>query len=77
MANIFLLEDDKILSRGITIALEKDEHVVTAVYGYVEAVQKYPLLQYDACLLDINLPDGSGLTFVKKFESSQKYQYCF
>lgn len=26
MANIFLLEDDKILSKGISIALKKDEH---------------------------------------------------
>ena len=39
MANIFLLEDDKILSKGISIALEKDKHTVTAVYGYMEAVQ--------------------------------------
>jgi len=28
MANIFLLEDDKILSRGISIALKKDSHTV-------------------------------------------------
>lgn len=77
MANIFLLEDDKILSRGITIALEKDEHVVTAVYGYVEAVQKYPLQQYDACLLDINLPDGSGLTFCKKIRETSEIPVLF
>ena len=41
MANIFLLEDDKILSKGISIALKKDEHMVTAVYGYLEALQEY------------------------------------
>ena len=41
MANIFLLEDDRILSKGISIALEKDGHIVTAVYGYTEALQKY------------------------------------
>ena len=41
MANIFLLEDDKILSKGISIALKKDEHMVTAVYGYLEALQQY------------------------------------
>lgn len=27
MANIFLLEDDKVLSKGISIALKKDEHL--------------------------------------------------
>ena len=41
MANIFLLEDDKILSKGISIALKKDEHTVTAVYG-IEAPQRIP-----------------------------------
>ena len=40
MANIFLLEDDKILSKGISIALKKDEHTVTAVYGYLEALRE-------------------------------------
>lgn len=33
MANIFLLEDDKILSKGISIALKKDGHHVTTAYG--------------------------------------------
>ena len=41
MANIFLLEDDKILSKGISIALKKDEHTVTAVYGYWKPWRKY------------------------------------
>ena len=61
MANIFLLEDDKILSKGISIALKKDEHTVTAVYGYLEALQQYQKQKYDLFLLDINLPDGNGL----------------
>ena len=43
MANIILLEDDKILSKGIFIALKKDGHHVATAYGYVEALQKYAL----------------------------------
>ena len=46
MANIFLLEDDKILSKGISIALKKDEHMVTAVYGYLEALKQYQKQKY-------------------------------
>ena len=65
MANIFLLEDDKILSKGISIALKKDEHMVTAVYGYLEALKQYQKQKYDLFLLDINLPDGNGLEFCK------------
>ena len=50
MANIFLLEDDKILSKGISIALKKDEHTVTAAYGYLEALQQYQKQKYDLFL---------------------------
>lgn len=77
MANIFLLEDDKILSKGISIALEKDEHTVTAVYGYMEALQKYQSQRYDLFLLDINLPDGSGLKLCKKIRETSETPVLF
>ena len=77
MANIFLLEDDKILSKGISIALEKDEHTVTAVYGYMEAVQKYQSQRYDLFLLDINLPDGSGLKLCQKIRETSETPVLF
>ena len=77
MANIFLLEDDKILSTGISIALEKDGHTVTAVYGYIEALQKYQNQRYDLFLLDINLPDGSGMEFCKKIRETAETPVLF
>ena len=72
MANIFLLEDDKILSKGISIALEKDKHTVTVVYGYMEALQTYQNQRYDLFLLDINLPDGSGIELCKKIRETSE-----
>ena len=68
MANIFLLEDDKILSKGISIALKKDEHMVTAVYGYLEALQQYQKQKYDLFLLDINLPYENGYEVCRKIK---------
>lgn len=77
MANIFLLEDDKILSKGISIALEKDKHTITAVYGYMEALQKYQKQRYDLFLLDINLPDGSGMELCKKIRETSEIPILF
>lgn len=77
MANIFLLEDDKILSKGISIALKKDEHTVTAAYGYLEALQQYQKQKYDLFLLDINLPDGNGLEFCKKIRETLETPVLF
>lgn len=77
MANILLLEDDNMLSKGIEIALEKDCHHVTAVYGYVEALQRYKDQRYDLLLLDINLPDGSGLDFCRKIRQTSEVPVLF
>lgn len=66
MADIFLLEDDKILNKGISIALKKDAHTVTEVYSFVDALNKYQKKSYDLFLLDINLPDGNGMKFCEK-----------
>ena len=77
MAKIFLLEDDKILSKGISIALKKDEHMVTAVYGYLEALQEYQKQKYDLFLLDINLPDGNGLEFCKIIRETSETPVLF
>ena len=77
MANIFLLEDDKILSKGISIALKKDEHSVVTAYGYLEALQKYQNGKYDLFLLDINLPDGGGLEFCRKVRQTSETPILF
>ena len=77
MANIFLLEDDKILSKGISIALEKDGHTVTAAYGFIEAVQTYQSQKVDLFLLDVNLPDGSGLEFCQKIRETSEAPILF
>lgn len=77
MANIFLLEDDRILSKGIAIALEKDGHQVTAAYSFREAVEQYKKQRYDLFLLDILLPDGSGLDFCKKIRTASDIPILF
>ncbi len=77
MANIFLLEDDTILSKGISIALKKDGHTVTAAYGYMEALQKYQSQPADLFLLDIHLPDGSGMEFCKKIRETSETPVLF
>lgn len=77
MANIFLLEDDRILSKGISIALKKDGHHITTTYGYVEALQKYTLKKYDLFLLDINLPDGNGMNFCQKIRQTSQLPVLF
>ncbi|HIR52487.1 MAG TPA: response regulator transcription factor [Candidatus Onthovicinus excrementipullorum] len=61
MANIFLLEDDRDLNAAVALALEHDGHAVTRFYTLREAMANRRDSYYDLYLLDINLPDGSGI----------------
>ncbi len=78
MANIFLLEDDKILSKGISIALKKDEHTVTAVYGYLEALQSNTKSKSMICFcLILTCLTEMVWNFVRKFGKHRKHLYYF
>ena len=65
MAEIFLLEDDEMLNRGISIALRKDSHHITGCFRFREALEKLEKGSFDLFLLDISLPDGNGMEFCK------------
>lgn len=77
MADIFLLEDDKILNKGISIALKKDNHKVTSAYGFFEALDLYDKGPYDLFLLDINLPDGNGMKLCEKIRTISEIPILF
>lgn len=69
MKNILLVEDDKSLSDGIILALSTNEVAVTPCLNLHIAKEQIRSLQYDLILLDINLPDGNGLQFLKELKS--------
>jgi len=77
MADIFLLEDDRILSKGISIALGKDNHTVTSVYSFIDALNQYQKQTYDLFLLDINLPDGNGVNFCRRLRETSEVPVLF
>ncbi len=77
LATILLLEDDKMLSTGIQIALQKDHHKVIPAYSFFEGVEKYTQQQIDLFLLDIQLPDGNGLMFCKKIRETVNHPIIF
>lgn len=60
MANILIIEDDELLNRGITFALEQEGHGVVCAHSYTEGYSAFAGGGLDLILLDINLPDKSG-----------------
>ena len=65
MKRIFLLEDDAALNRGITMALTGSDRAVTQAVSFTEAREMLAAAQFDLYILDINLPDGSGLELLR------------
>lgn len=62
MKKILIIEDDKNLNKGISIALNK-EYEIFSVNTISEA--KNFIDNADLILLDMNLPDGDGLEIIK------------
>ena len=66
MERIFLLEDDEALGRGITMALEGLERSVFRAGTLAEAEEILARERFSLLILDVNLPDGSGLELLKQ-----------
>lgn len=69
---LLIIEDNKELSKMIENAFRLQRFVVEIAYDYAEANVKINLYEYDCILLDIMLPDGSGLSILRHLKSMNK-----
>lgn len=70
MERILLVEDDAALARGIALALDAHERTVTAAQTAAEARRAVAAERFDLVLLDINLPDASGLDLLRDWRAN-------
>lgn len=66
MKRILLLEDDTALGQGIRLALAHDGVGVETCAAVSQARSLLSDADYDLLILDINLPDGSGLELLQE-----------
>ena len=66
---ILILEDDSELNRGLCAALKSDGRSVVSTRTVKEAREQIELVTPSLALLDVNLPDGSGLDLLKWIRS--------
>lgn len=77
MATILIIEDDKLLNKGVTFALKKEGYNVISAYNKNEGEQYLTRKDIDFLLLDINLPDGSGLDLCKSIRDRCNFPIVF
>ena len=57
---VLLVEDETRLAESLARGLRESAHAVDAAESLADARRKLELERYDAVILDVNLPDGSG-----------------
>jgi len=62
---ILIVEDEPQMLENMAQTLEAEAHIVESAVSFKEARQRIGVYQYDCILLDIGLPDGSGLELLK------------
>ena len=77
MNRILIVEDDKMLNRGVTFALKKEGYEVICAYSKEEGIEAILNNKIDFLLLDINLPDGSGLDLCKEIRDKGDFKIVF
>ena len=68
---ILLIEDEKSLAAAILNFLRAEGHVCEWAADALSANGKIGVYEYDCALVDIMLPDGSGLDLVRKLKETR------
>ncbi len=75
---VFLLDDHEVVRRGVheLLAAEDGIEVVGEAGTAAEALTRIPAVRPDVAVLDVRLPDGSGVEVCREIRSSQPGIAC-
>ncbi len=75
---VFLMDDHEIVRRGLAdlIGLERDMEVVGEAGNASEALHRIPASRPDVAVLDVRLPDGSGVEVCRDVRSTMPDVHC-
>lgn len=69
---ILIIEDEIELAKSISEYLSGENYICEFAPTFSEAMEKVETFQYDCILLDIMLPDGSGLAILEELKRQNK-----
>ena len=70
MQKILLLEDDAALGSGIRLALQGPDMQITLCRTLAQTRSEMAQKRFDLLILDVNLPDGSGLELLEQLRQT-------
>lgn len=69
---VLIIEDEKELSNSICRYLSGEQFVTETAFDFNSALEKVSLYDYACIILDITLPNGSGLDILKELKRNNK-----
>lgn len=77
MATILIVEDDRALNEGISYMLSKEDYQTLSSFNVTDAQRKLQDHEIDLIIMDINLPDQTGLDFCQEIRKSSELPIIF
>lgn len=77
MTTLLIVEDDISLNKGIALTLAQEGLVLEQAYDLAGAEERLARGGIDLILLDVNLPDGSGLDLCEKIRRTSQVPIIF
>lgn len=74
---ILLVEDNEIIVKGLTYAIEQAGFVVDTEKTKAESSKKIKENKYDLIILDVSLPDGNGFELCKEIKANSEIPVIF
>ena len=71
MANILILDDDKVLCKMLCEQMESNSHTATMTHTLATGIAAAKSAFFDVVLLDVELPDGNGLEHIASFKRTR------
>ncbi|GAA4488425.1 two-component system response regulator DevR [Rhodococcus olei] len=78
MIRVFLVDDHEVVRRGLVELLESDPElqVIGEAGTYSAALARVPALRPDVAVLDVRLPDGSGIELCRELMARLPALHC-
>lgn len=73
MAKILIIDDDREICILLQAVIGKTGHESDCAYSLADGHKKAITEQYDVVLLDVNLPDGNGLSLLPKLKNTPSF----
>ncbi|RVW04217.1 response regulator transcription factor [Rhodococcus xishaensis] len=78
MLTVFLVDDHEVVRRGLAELVDADDdmQVVGQAENRAQALSRIPVLRPDVVLLDVRLPDGSGIDVCRQLRTRMPDLRC-